>query len=238
MNFCHCICTRQLIFRATGQRVRAAAAALCLTGLAAPSVALADVASFKVTPADVTSGGAATGVVTVDVMGGQNVALTSSNPALVSVPAMVSVGITGKSFPITTVAGQAGCSILTAKASRSTVLRDAVLFVKPVVSRGAPVSLVLSSTSVVGSQSLTATVSVPPLSGFNPGTLQQITLASSNPSVTLPASVIAGINGQSPGKATFQIATSAVGLTDCSVISATYDGVTSRVLLKLFIVFG
>ena len=50
----------------------------------------------------------------------------------------------------------------------------------------------------------------------------------------MPASATLRAGREVPLQATFSIATSVVGSTGCSVISATYNGVTTRALLKLF----
>ena len=225
-------CTRPLAStcRTPGLRRRAAVAAFARA--AVPMGVRADIESFTVSPADVASGGTSTGNVKVALSSRlYDVALESSNAALVSVPARVRVTDTDTSFPITTAAGQAGCSTLSAKQEKSTAVRHAVLFVAP--APASTVRLVLSMPSVAGSQTLIGTVSVllPPGSG---GAVQSVTLASSNPSVTVPASATLAPGIDAPLQAKFGVTASAVGATGCSVISATFNGVTHRALLKLF----
>jgi hypothetical protein len=88
-----------------------------------------------------------------------------------------------------------------------------------------------------GISSITGTIRVP-ANETSPATAVQ--LVSSNESVTVPASVQLNIleGALGAGAATFQIHASRVTERTCAVITATHNGVQSRVLLKVDPMFG
>jgi hypothetical protein len=198
----------------------------------------ADVQSLTLSPTDVATGAASTGTVRLDGGSavGTRVTLQSSRPELATVPASVTVGALPASFAVTTVAGQAGCARISATAAKSGVTRRADVFVLPVVSPEASLKLALSKPSVVGAQSLTATVRMPQPTLFVPG--QVVQLASSDPLVVVPATAPLVQSREGGLQATFTITTSVTGATTCSVIKATHGGSSAAALLKVFAISG
>lgn len=214
---------------------------LTLLGLAAglPLVAFGDsVQTLTLSPTDVTAGAVSTGTVRLDGAGalGTRITLQSSRPELASVPASIMAGSVPANFVVTTVAGQAGCASISATAAKSGVTRRADVFVLPVVSPEAPVRLALSKTSVVGAQSLTATVRAAQPALFVAG--QVVRLESSNPLVVVPATAPLVQSREGGLQATFTITTSVTGVTTCSVVKATHGGSSATTLLKVFALSG
>lgn len=206
--------------------------ALALPALAPMLLAIVTVQSVSLSPADVPSGRTSTGTVTLNAapVVTTRVFLSSSKPGLAAVPASISVGILQRgTFAITTTAGQAGCATISAKEAK-TAAKSALLFVQPRNLSSSPVRLSLSPTSVGGGLTATGTVLVTPSSAAG----QVVNLTSSNPSVTVPASVTLGASEIGAGIATFNIGTSAVtGLGTCSIITATFGTSQGRALLKV-----
>lgn len=199
--------------------------------------ATVEVTSLSLSPTDVQSGAASIATVTLGATPtgrGVRVNLTSSNPSVATVPA--SVTMTGplntRTFSVKSVQGAAGCTTVSAKAKTTT--RTALLFVIPPTSIS-PVTLGLSKTSVAGGGSLTGRVVV-----AEPAAIGKVVqLTSSNPAVTVPASVTLGPNEIGVAEASFNIGTTVVAPSTCSVITATYQGSkSSRKLLKVFTISG
>lgn len=210
--------------------------ALGLPLLASILFALAEVSSLSLSPTDVQSGAASTATVTLDATPsgvGVRVSLTSSNPSVATVPASVTIGAIGTTnFSVKTVQGAAGCTTISAKAKSTT--RSAQLFVLPSTSIS-PVTLTLSKSSVAGGGSLTGRVVVSEPSAIG----KVVQLSSSNPSVTVPASVTLSPNEIGVAEATFNIGTVVVAPSTCSVIRATYQSSKpSRKLLKVSTISG
>lgn len=211
--------------------------------LATVAFALIKVSAISLSPTDVQSGVASTATVTLDAAppaAGVRVSLSSSNPSVATVPATVTVTgpLRTKTFSVSTVRGAGGCATISAritgKGITTPTTRSAQLFVLPAAS-SAPVTLTLSKSSVVGSASLTGRVVVPQPSAIG----KVVQLSSSNPSVTVPASVTLQPNEIGVGEATFNIGTTVVAPTTCSVIGATFEGSQpSRKLLKVFTISG
>lgn len=206
--------------------------ALALPALIPIVHAIVAVNSVTFKSANVQSGGSGSGNVTLNEAPAltARVDLSSSKPALATVPASISVGRTLRgSFQITTVSGQSGCATISARVG-TTPTKSALLFVHPVNPSNSPVKLSLSPTSVGGGLGANGTVIVTPSSAAG----QVVNLASSNPSVTVPASVTLAASEIGAGIASFNISTSAVtGLGTCSIITATFGNSTGRALLKV-----
>jgi hypothetical protein len=192
---------------------------------------LSQVSSVTVSPADVTAGSNSTGTVTLSApsAAGVTVELASSKPTLASVPKSITVSNrsgTG-TFGINTVSGQMGCATITAKVG-ATPARAAVVFVKPpdVITT---MVVILSQPSVIGGESLRGTV-LAPVSA----TGSVVQLRSSNPSVTVPASVTIGQPDESMlSSVNFPINSTTVVTPTCAIITATQGGLQNRKLLKV-----
>jgi uncharacterized repeat protein (TIGR03803 family) len=195
---------------------------------ASPSVSLT---SLTLNPAQVTGGAPSTGTVTLSApapSGGVSLLLTSSSPALASVPGSVTVpaGSTSVTFQVTTVT-VTSTATATITGSYGGQSRSATLTVVP--SAGVKLSsLTLSPTLVRGGVNSTGTVR---LTAAAPTGGAVVTLRSSNPGVaSVPASVTvpAGLSS-----ATFTVRTARVSKTTTVTISAAYGGVTKTALLTV-----
>ena len=211
--------------------------ALGLAVIAPTLFALIEVSSLSLSPTDVQSGLASTATVTLDVASPRAVVrvnLSSSNPSVASVPSSVEVprGARTTTFSVRSVRGAAGCTTISARVNTTT--RTTQLFVVP-GSPSSPVTLTLSQSSIAGGGSLTGRVVVAQPSAVG----HVVQLSSSNPSVTVPASVTLGPNEIGVAEATFNIGTAVVAPSTCSVISASFEGSpASRKLLKVFSISG
>ena len=226
--------------------------ALRLTGsvlffavVAVPALAWTSVAttlqSITVSPTDVTTGGAATGTVTIGPVSKTttSIQLASANTQLATVPpsAGIKAGGDRQSFGVRTVSGASGCT--TIAATLGTTTKRAPIFVLPQATpSNSPVTVVVPA-NAVGGQTASGTVK---LLGVPAGT-HTVQLASSDPSFAgVPASVPVTARlteaGVAVGSATFEITTQVTGNMRCSVISATAGGTTSRMLLKIFPISG
>jgi hypothetical protein len=195
-----------------------------------PPVALS---SLTLNPTTVTGGDSSTGTVTLSgpaPAGGAQVALSSSDTSVATVPSSVTVaaGATSATFTVATSAVSASTTV-TISASYAGATQSASLTVNP----GAPpppalTSLTLSPASVTGGNSSTGTVT---LSGPAPSGGAQVALSSSDTSVaTVPSSVTVAAGATS---ATFTVSTSAVGASTTVTISASYAGVTKTASLTV-----
>jgi hypothetical protein len=185
------------------------------------------VSAVGIYPASVASGAAAIGTVYLTLpapANGATVPLTSSSASAV-VPASVTIpaGATSAHFSITTTSVAAATSV-TISAAYGGVTKTATLTVNP-----AAVSLlVLYPTVLVGGVSSTANTVY--LNAPAPSTGALVTLTSSDPSATVPASVniVAGATS-----ATFGIKTTSVASSKTVTISAAYGGVKKTAILTL-----
>jgi len=160
--------------------------------------------------------------------GGVLVTLMSSNPQVAAAPASVTVaaGATfSPTFSITTSAVTSNQTV-TISGTYNGVSKTATLSVTPV----APSSISLSPALVVGGVSYAANNKVT-LNGPAPAGGAAVTLASSDPSVTIPSSVtVAASTTTSPA---FAITTTAVSSNLSVTILATYNGVTKTASLTV-----
>jgi len=198
----------------------------------APTVLLIDVLSVSLSPADVQSGSPSTGTVTLDKgpLSPVTVTLISSNSSVATVPGRITVS--GKNgtgaFTVNTVSGAGGCATITAAVLGSGVKRATLLAVRPTNPPG-PISMTLSAATVVGGSSVSGNLAVTPGSSVG----QTVQLSSSNPAVTVPASVALRAAEIDAGVANFNIGTAVVQSTTCAIITATFQGSQNRALLKL-----
>jgi len=199
-----------------------------LSPTSSPSVTLS---TLSLNPTTVTGGDSSTGTVTLSgpaPSGGAQVALSSNDTSVATVPSSVTVaaGATSATFTVSTSAVTASTTV-TISASYAGVTKTASLIVNP-----APpptlTSLTLSPTSATGGNSSTGTVT---LSGPAPSGGAQVALSSSNTSVaTVPSSVTVAAGATS---ATFTVSTSTVTASTTVMISASYAGVTKAASLTV-----
>jgi hypothetical protein len=187
----------------------------------------AGVNAFTLTPGTVSGGGAATGTVTLGSpapAGGAVVGLASSNGAVATVPATVTVAAGASSASLTVTAGTVSVtSTATISATYGGATRSSVLTVTPVASL---TGLTLAPTSVVGGKTARATIT---LDRMAPAGGIVVNLASSNAAAaTLPSTATVAAGAVT---ATVTATSKAVAVTTPVTISATFSGVTkSRVL--------
>ena len=189
--------------------------------------------SLTLSPTSVTGGDSSTGTVTLSgpaPSGGAQVALSSSDTLVATVPSSVTVaaGATSATFTVRTSAVTASATV-TISASYAAVTKTASLTVNPAPPPTPTLtSLTLSPTSVIGGRSSTGTVA---LSGPAPSGGAQVALSSSDTSVaTVPSSVTVAAGATS---ATFTVRTSAVSESTTVTISATFAGVTKTASLTV-----
>lgn len=187
--------------------------------------------SLAVNPTSVVGGQSSTGLVTLSgpaPSGGMAVTLSSTQPAVASVPPSVTVaaGATSLSFAISTAAVAASTPVAITASAGGTI-KTATLTVTP-----SPLptvsSLTLSPSTVTGGSSATGTVT---LSGPAPSGGSVVSLASSKPSLAaVPSSVTVAAGKRS---ATFTVSTVAVSSQTSAVISASYNGTTKSATLSI-----
>ncbi|PYU52073.1 MAG: hypothetical protein DMG48_06570 [Acidobacteria bacterium] len=201
-----------------------------LSPTSSPSVTLS---TLSLNPTTVTGGDSSTGTVTLSgpaPSGGAQVALSSNDTSVATVPSSVTVaaGATSATFTVSTSAVSASTTV-TISASYAGVTKTASLTVNPTAPPTPTLtSLTLSPTSVTGGNSSTGTVT---LSGPAPSGGAQVALSSSDTSVaTVPSSVTVADGATS---ATFTVRTSAVSASTTVTISATFAGVTKTASLTV-----
>jgi len=176
-------------------------------------VPTAPLQSLTVSPTAVTGGNTSTGTVqltTAAPAGGAAVVLTSSNTALATVPAtvIIAAGTTSATFPISTTPVASDVAVVITAASGTT--RTANLTVRaPTLS-----SVTRSSSSVVGGNSLTGTVT---LNGAAPAGGISVTLQSGNTSAAQVPGAVSVAAGATT--ATFSISTNGVAVSTSVTIT-------------------
>ena len=194
----------------------------------------ATLSTFETNPSTVVGGNLSSGTVVLSVgapEGGAQIALTSSHPAVASVPATVTaptLSFTG-TFTITT-SPVVTTTTVTITATYNGATRTAPLTVTPAIAEPLPSvqSLALSPASVTGGSNSAGTIT---LSGGAPQGGAVITLTNGNPAAaTIPASVLV-LAGAST--ATFNAATSAVTVTTPLSILAAYNGTNKSAVLTV-----
>jgi hypothetical protein len=177
--------------------------------------------SFSVTPTTFEGGTPVSGTVslgTVAPAGGATVTLSSSLPALVTVPASVFVpaGSVSVSFAVASVATTTQTPVtLTATFASGTAVASLTVLASPTVA-----SLSVSPAAVVAGSPATGTVT---LTGPAPGGGAAVALVSSGPAATVPASVLVAAGATS---ATFTVTTAANTVTSAVTLSAAYHNST------------
>jgi hypothetical protein len=155
----------------------------------------------------------------------QTFQLTSSNPAVVSVPSSVTVpaGSLQAGFPIST-SNVAATTTVTIAASGAGVTKSAQFSVFPNGTAPSLSTVRLDSASVMGGTALSGTVN---LNSMAPAGGLVVTLSSSSPAVTVPASVTVRAGAIS---ATFPVTTSSVTADTTVTISGTRGTTQSTTL--------
>jgi Subtilase family len=184
--------------------------------------------SLALNPTSVNAGNSSTGLITLNTSapsGGVSFSLSSSNTAVATVPANVTVpsGATAVAFQVTT-SSSAASTTVTISASNSGLTHTASLTVTPQPTAGPTLtSLTLTPSTVVGGSpsSGLVTLSAPAPSG---GAL--VSLTSSNPAlVTVPTNVTVAAGATS---AAFTAATSNVTSSATVTVAASYGGTTEN----------
>lgn len=185
--------------------------------------------SIALSPATVVGGNTSQGTATLTSAaptGGAVVTLTSSNTAVATVPASVTIaaGATSATFTVTTVAVGASTSVTITGVYNGTT-RTATLTATPPASLSA---VSVSPASVTGGTSSTGTAT---LTAAAPSGGAVVLLSSSNTAVaTVPASVTIAAGATS---ATFTVTTSSVTASTSVTITATYNGVSRTTTLTV-----
>ena len=185
--------------------------------------ALAAVKKVALSAASVVGGAGVTATVTLAAKapaGGVVLPLSSSNAAVASVPAAVTIpaGATSGSFPVPTQNVSAPQSVAISAGGKTASLT---------VTPAALVVITLNPKTLVGGGSVTATVT---LNGPAPAGGAPIALASSHAAATVPAFVVVPAGQTS---APFTIVTSRVTGNVKATISATYNGVVQKATLTI-----
>jgi len=197
-----------------------------------PSVSLS---SLSLNPTNVTGGNSSTGTVTLGgpaPSGGAQVALSSSDTSVATVPSSVTVaaGATSATFSVSTSTVTASTTV-TISASYAGVTKTASLTVNPVPPPPPTLSsLTLNPSTVVGGvQSSTGKVT---LSAPAPAAGETIILSSNSGAASVPSSVFVPAGASS---ATFTVNTSIVLISTSATISASYNGTTKTATLTLLL---
>jgi hypothetical protein len=188
-------------------------------------------ATLTISPTTTTGTNGSQGTVTLAAAANNDVQimLSSSNPAVASVPPFVTVPqfAGGGAFFITT-SNPSVPTTVTISASGAGVTKTATLTVNPFATGPSVSALSLRPTSVTGGGSSTGTVT---LSGAAPAGGAAVTLSSSNTAAaTVPASVTVPAGATS---ATFTVTSKAVTATSSATISATFGGATQSAVLTV-----
>jgi hypothetical protein len=204
-----------------------------ISSAAAP--APASLSSISVNPTSVMGGNSSTGTATLSgpaPSGGAQVALSSSNSTVASVPSSVTVaaGATSATFTISTSAVTASTTI-SISAIYGGATRSASLTVTPAPPPPPTLSsLTLNPSSVIGGMEYsTGTVT---LTGPAPAGGAQVFLSSSNGAASVPSSVTIPAGS---GSANFRVNTSGVLVSTSANISATYNGTTRTSTLEILL---
>jgi Beta-propeller repeat len=215
-------------WRVRGVNVAGVAGAWSATRSFTPQAAppTARLSTLDLNPSTVAGGTESAGTAITDVAAtdGGTVTLSSSNPAVASVPATATIAPNGftATFGVTTVPVASTTSV-TITASFNGATRSAVLTVTGGSAPAGPTlqSVTISPSSVAGGSNTSGFVS---LSGGAPAAGATVTLSSSNPAVaSVPGSVTVASGSTAVG---FTVGTTTVSTTTSVTITATYDGIS------------
>lgn len=195
--------------------------------------------SVTLSPTDVPLGRRTTGTVTISqTRVNSTIQLASQNTRIATVPTSMTIpaGQTSGAFTVRTSTSIPGCADIAA--TMGGITKRATIFVLPAPApSGAPMRVTVPS-SAVGGQTVQGRVG---LLGVTAGT-HTVQLSSSNTNVaTVPASVTVSATQNEvtvSGSASFPITTTTVGHTQCAVITATFNGTTSKGLIKVVTISG
>lgn len=211
----------------------------CAGAFAAPllgwSTHMLALSSLTISPEDVGSGGSASGTVILDAATrSASVSLSSSNTGLVTVasPLLISGSDRG-SFSARTIRGATGCATVTARLGVTSTRTARLAVHPPATPSSSTVKLRFADSSIVSGQTGEGRIFLPTAT-----TTTTVQLSSSDPAAaSVPASIqvpVTFTESGAFGAATFPINTTSSGVLRCPVITATLNGATSRVLLKIF----
>jgi Beta-propeller repeat len=193
----------------------------------------AHLSTLDLNPSTVAGGTQSAGTAITDIAAtdGGTVSLSSSNPAVASVPATATIAPNGftATFGVSTVAVATTTSV-TISATFNGVTRSAVLTVTGGSAPAGPTlqSVTISPSSVAGGSNTSGFVS---LSGGAPAAGATVTLSSSNPAVaSVPANVTVASGSTAMG---FTVSTASVSSTTSVTITATYDGISRTSTLSV-----
>jgi hypothetical protein len=184
--------------------------------------------AVSVNPSSVAGGTSTTGQALLTMAapaGGAVVSISSSNPAVASVPASVTIasGVWSANFTVGTSAVTANTQV-TVTGTYQGVSRSAVL---TVTAPAALQSLAVSPTSVAGGTSASGTVTLTGPAGSSGAV---VALSSNNPAATVPGSVTVPAGASS---VRFTIGTSAVTVNTVATITSSYAGVSRTASLTV-----
>lgn len=195
--------------------------------------------SVTLSPADVPLGRRTTGTVTISATRAlSTIQLASLNRSVATVPSSMTIpgGQTSGAFTVSTTTSVPGCTDITA--TMGGVTKRATIFVLPAPTPSSAPVRVTVPPSAVGGQTVQGRVG---LLGVTAGT-HTVRLSSSNTNVaTVPASVTVSATQNEvtvSGSSSFPITTATVGHTQCAVITATFNGTTSKALIKVVTISG
>jgi hypothetical protein len=155
--------------------------------------------------------------------GGASISLSSSNPSVATVQTPVTIQAGSSSASFTVAAVTAGTATITASLNGSSRQSPTLTVTSGTVALS---SITLSTSAVVGGDSVTGTVT---LTAAAPPGGAVVSLSGGDP-VTVPASVTVPAAAAS---ATFTIATRAVGSTVSGTISGSYGGASASAVLSV-----
>lgn len=184
--------------------------------------------ALAISPNPVIGSKNATGTVTLTAAapaGGTAIALTSSNPAVATAPASVTVaaGATTATFVVTTQSVAAATSIVLSAASNGYTVTKTLTVNPPALS-----AITTTPVTVVGGTASTGKIT---LSAVAPAAGMAVTLTSSNPATAhVPATVTVPAGSLS---ATFPITTTSVAANTTATLTATQGGVVKTTTLTV-----
>jgi hypothetical protein len=191
----------------------------------------ATLSTMDTNPTSVIGGNSSTSTVVLSTgapEGGAQIAFSSSNPTVASVPASATVPANGFTVTVTiTTTAVAANTAVTITASYNGATRTAILNVTTAAGAVTMQSLQLSPSTVTGGSGAQGVVT---LTAAAPSGGQSVSLSSSNTGVTVPATMTVAAGSQT---GVFNISTSPVTVSTPVTISATSTGTTKTATLTV-----
>jgi len=214
---------KQLFSRLAVVCALAAATACGSNSSTAPSAVT--VSAVTLTSASVVAGGTVQATITLTAAapaGGVTIAVSSSNPAVATVPASIAIAAGASSAAVTVTTVAQGTATITATLNGGS-MNSPTLTATP---GGVLASLSLSAANVVGGKPVTGTVTLTAAAPFGGAV---VTLSGADP-VTVPVSVTV-VGGTT--SASFTVTTRVVGGTIPATVTATYAGISKSAALSV-----